>query len=71
VGESFRFIVMDCNITYRREKLGEFILTPESEKTFWVQCKGYRCLALLTKDGKWKCFATGEELHNVLNVHSH
>ena len=33
----------------------------------WVQCQGYRCLAVL-KDGKWRVYATGEELTDFIKV---
>jgi hypothetical protein len=34
----------------------------------WVQCVGYRCLAVLNKNGKWRSYATGEELTGFLKV---
>ena len=33
----------------------------------WVQCKGYRCLAVLS-NGKWSAYATGEELTDFIRV---
>jgi hypothetical protein len=37
---------------------------------YWVQCKGYRCLAVLDNSGKWNCVATGKELTDVIRVYS-
>jgi hypothetical protein len=34
----------------------------QSSEPRWVQCKGYRCLAILGPNGKWRCFSTGDEL---------
>jgi len=33
----------------------------------WVQCRGYRCLAVL-KNGRWKCYSTGVELPDFIEV---
>jgi len=42
--------------------LGLFLAVPLSEATRWIQCRGCKCMAIVDKNGKWRCFATGEEL---------
>jgi hypothetical protein len=37
---------------------------------YWVQCKGYRCLAVLSNSGKWNSVATGKEMTDVVKVYS-
>ena len=34
----------------------------------WVQCTGYRCLAVRDKNGKWRSYATGKELTDFIKV---
>jgi hypothetical protein len=34
----------------------------------WVQCDGYRCLAVLDRNGTWKSFFDGKELTDFVNV---
>jgi len=34
----------------------------------WVQCEGYRCLAVLNKNGKWMVYATGAEVIDFIKV---
>jgi hypothetical protein len=29
---------------------------------YWVQCPGFRCMAVADHNGKWKVFPTGKEL---------
>jgi hypothetical protein len=36
----------------------------------WVQCNGYRCLAMMNADGKWIAVGTGEELTDVIGIYS-
>ncbi len=36
----------------------------------WVQCVGYRCLAVLGADGKWRSLANGKELTDVVKVYT-
>ena len=60
---------MDCPVTSRKEKIDEYISTPQAGEMHWIQCKGYRCLGVLDANGKWRCFATGEELKDVVKVH--
>ena len=62
-------MLMDCYVPSRNEKLQEFLATPNIDKSRWVQCKGYRCLAIPTDDGKWLCFATGKELTDIIHVY--
>jgi hypothetical protein len=57
-----RFTVMKCPVKLRSVKLGLFLAAPLSEAARWVRCRGCRCLAIVDKNGKWRCFATGEEL---------
>jgi hypothetical protein len=45
-----------------------YLTTPPAEETHWVQCNGHRCLAIVDKNGKWKCFATGLELTDVVKI---
>ena len=40
----------------------EFAPVIQSSEPRWVQCKGYRCLAILGPDRKWRSFSTGNEL---------
>lgn len=42
---------------------------PRSGEIRWVQCKGYRCLAVLDAKGKWRCLATDEELNDIVKVY--
>jgi hypothetical protein len=34
----------------------------------WVQCRGYRCLAVLNKDGKWITYSNGKEITDFIRV---
>jgi hypothetical protein len=34
----------------------------------WVQCEGFRCLAVLDKQGQWHSFCNRSELLHVLKV---
>jgi len=36
--------------------------------TYWVRCVDSWCVAVLDGQHKWKCFATGEELSDVICV---
>jgi len=64
-----KFSAMNCDLPSREEKLQEFLKTPQKSPQQWVQCKGYRCLATPTQDGKWVCFATGKELTDIIKVY--
>jgi hypothetical protein len=41
---------------------------PSHGEPVWVQCEGYRCLAFLAKDGKWKDFNSNKELGKVFKI---
>jgi hypothetical protein len=41
---------------------------PEAGRRYWVQCSGYRCLAVIDEAGLWKAFYGGEELPDVIKV---
>jgi len=60
---------MNCDNPFREEQLQKFPETPQRDIWQWVQCKGYRCLATQTKDGKWLCFATRKELTDIIEVY--
>jgi len=60
---------MNCDVPGREENLNKAHKTPQKDQQHWVQCKGYRCLATLSADQKWICFATGKELTDVINVY--
>ena len=42
--------------------------SPEIGKSYIVQCDGYKCVAVIEKDGRWKSVFTGNELRSVINV---
>jgi hypothetical protein len=62
---------MNCLFDSRNKKDGESGYFPpkEGEQAFWVQCKGYRCRAILGKDRKWKCFISGRVLTDIVKVY--
>jgi hypothetical protein len=66
---SVSFMVMNCPVNFQKEEIGTYMYAARSEQTQWIQCKGYRCLAILDENGTWRCFATGKELKNVVKVH--
>ena len=43
--------------------------SPETDKPYWVQCKNYRCLAFVNKEGKWKSLSTGKEVTDIVKVY--
>jgi hypothetical protein len=43
--------------------------SPEIDKPYWVQCKTYRCLAFVNKQGKWKSLSTGKEVTDIVKVY--
>jgi hypothetical protein len=45
------------------------VKNPEINKRYWVQCDGYRCLAIMDNAGKWETFSTGKEVTGVIKVH--
>jgi hypothetical protein len=40
----------------------------EPGKAYWVQCKSYRCLAVLDQQGRWRSYANDKELTDVIKV---
>jgi len=67
---SVRLMAMKCPVHFRLVKMSLYLSAPPSEETHWVQCNGVKCLAMMTKDGKWRCFATGKELSDGVQLHS-
>ena len=50
---------------------GVFIPAGELVRTgqrYCVQCTQFTCWAVVTKDGRWKDFPTGQNLPDVINV---
>jgi hypothetical protein len=41
----------------------------EINQRYWVQCDGYRCLAMMDKAGKWESVSTGKEVTGVIKVY--
>lgn len=41
---------------------------PATGEPVWVQCEGFRCLAVMTPKGKWKTFYDGKQLFGVVKV---
>jgi len=66
---------MNCNLPSRKEKIDALLSSPQmpetpSERKYWVQCKGYRCLAVTDASDKWRCFITGKDLSDhILKVY--
>jgi hypothetical protein len=58
----------NCPREQQNLKFTEITPAIHASQPQWVQCHGYRCLALLGQDGKWRCFATGEELKDVVKA---
>jgi hypothetical protein len=61
---------MDCTVQFRQAKIDLYLSAPPAEETHWVQCNGRRCLAVVDQNGKWKCFATGRPLSDVVKVYA-
>ena len=40
---------------------------PQLDKPYWVQCKGYRTMAVFRSDGKWLGLGDNKELVDVLS----
>jgi hypothetical protein len=38
------------------------------EKPVWVQCEGFRCLAVHDRQGRWRMFFNDELLTGVISV---
>ena len=43
---------------------------PHLGKYYWVQCDGFRTLAVMRTDGKWKTFHNEEELSGVTKFYA-
>jgi hypothetical protein len=41
------------------------------ETPVWVQCEGYRCLAVLSRQGEWRTLYNDKPLPKVIRVLSH
>ena len=41
---------------------------PQPGALRWVKCKDYRCMGVLDREGRWRSFATGKELTDVIEV---
>ena len=41
---------------------------PGRSKPVWVQCEGFRCLAVMDEQGKWKTVFGGAELTGNIKV---
>ena len=37
-------------------------------KSYWVQCNGYRTVAVYLGDGKWRSLIGGKEMFDVLHA---
>ena len=64
-----RFMAMNEAVQVLDEQMGANTPVSWAWEPHWVQCGGYRCLGILDKNGKWKSFATGEELNDVTKVY--
>ena len=62
---------MNCDVKCRLLKAGLTLAFPPAEETHWVRCNGHGCLALVDKNGKWKCFATDRELIGLVPARAH
>jgi hypothetical protein len=63
--------MMNCNVKFRMLKMGLSVAFPQVEEKRWVECNGHGCLAVVDKNGKWKCFATGRELIGPAPARAH
>jgi len=63
--------MMNCDVKCRLLKVGLTMAFPLAAETHRVRCNGRGCLALVDKNGKWKCFATGRELIGLAPTHAH
>lgn len=54
------------------EQQGQNVVSEEDQlhpgEIRWVRCKGYRCMGMQDKDGRWRSFITGVELTDVIEV---
>ena len=49
---------------------GQFVQKnqPPLNEPVWVKCEGYRCLAVLDFEGKWRTYINGAPLQGVIEV---
>ena len=59
---------MNAMVQFLSDDFGADLSAPRSIKPLWVECRGYRCLAYLDENSKWRTFATGKELNEVIEV---
>ncbi len=64
-------MAMDCEVASRIEKIEVLLSAPQPGDTHWIECRGYRCLGILDQSGKWRCFASGKEITEVIKVYYH
>jgi hypothetical protein len=62
-------MAMKCPVDFKKEKIGAFMYAARSAEKRWIKCKGFKCLGILDASGKWRCFVTGQELNNVVEMH--
>ena len=53
-------------MTETRDESGEY--PPPRNKPIWVQCEGFRCLAIMEDNGKWKTVFGSRELTGTITV---
>jgi len=58
----YNYTIMKCHVHFRLVKMCLSLAVPPPAGTRWIQCKGHRCLATMTNNAKWKCFASDEIL---------
>jgi hypothetical protein len=49
-------------------KIGRKLADLKIGESYWVQCEGYRTIAVFLGDGKWKSFARGTEVLDFIHV---
>ena len=62
-------MAMKCPVDFRKEKIDVCMYAAQSNVSHWIQCKGHKCKGVLDAMGKWRCFVTGLELNNAVEVH--
>jgi hypothetical protein len=45
------------------------VKNPQINQQYWVQCDGYRCLAIMDDAGKWESVSTRKEVTGVIKVY--
>jgi hypothetical protein len=59
---------MKCPVDFQKAKIDLCMYAAQSDVEHWIQCKGHRCMGVLDAKGKWRCFVTGLELVNAVEV---